>query len=96
MTKPITYGQLHRLLTELGFQDISVPDSHAAFRHQDTDTVILLAIHAPTEPAREIDVRRVGRILDEKGILDAGAFARFVADGRLSLSAAREGQTVAG
>ncbi len=35
----VTYGQVVAVLEELGFTDVSVPESHKAFRHSDTDTI---------------------------------------------------------
>lgn len=78
-----TYGQLQRLLLDLGFEDKSVPDSHAAFRHEDSDTVILLAIHSPDEPASLVDVRSVRRMLIEKGLIDPDEFDHRVAEPHL-------------
>ncbi len=70
MNEKVTYGQLRQLLFDLGFADISIKDSHAGFRHEDDETVILLAVHDQREPARIADVKYVRRVLDaSRGVI---------------------------
>ncbi len=89
MPKTITYGQLHQFLLDLGFEDKSVNDSHAGFRHAVSATVILLAIHQPRDPAKLADVRYVRRILIERGLVTSAEFDGFLAEGRIPESSAK-------
>ena len=80
MAKPkdATYGQLCQLLLRLGFLDESVKGSHRAFRHADSDTLILFGeYYKRSTPLRDEDLVSVRRHLDEKGFVDADTFGRL-------------------
>jgi hypothetical protein len=80
MAEEVTYGQLSQVLLDLGFVEQTVPQSHTRYCHQESETVILLAAHAPEAAARPFDVKYVRRVLDETGLLDAREFERRLAE----------------
>jgi predicted RNA binding protein YcfA (HicA-like mRNA interferase family) len=80
MAEEVTYGQLSQVLLDLGFIEHTVPKSHAGYRHEESETVILLAPHASEDIARPLDVRYVRRVLNETGLLDAQEFDRRLAE----------------
>lgn len=82
----VTYAQLREFLLDLGFRDISIKDSHSAFRHEPSNTVVLLAPYESGASVREIDLRSVRRLLTEKGLIDPDGFDAFVEDHRLASS----------
>ncbi|HEY7065704.1 MAG TPA: type II toxin-antitoxin system HicA family toxin [Chloroflexota bacterium] len=74
MSRELTQVELEELLVQLGFQLIaSVPGSHRAFRHESTDTLVVLKWDqaTPVMPAVVVGTRR---LLDEKGIIDKKDF----------------------
>jgi predicted RNA binding protein YcfA (HicA-like mRNA interferase family) len=80
MVEKLTYGDLHQVLIDLGFVANRVPDSHVSFRHEPSDTVILMALHASTEATKPIDVKYVRRVLDERGLLAGAEFDRQIGE----------------
>lgn len=79
MSKPVTYAQLSHSLKQLGFRDESVEDSHMLFRHSPSDTMILFGRRSPKEPVRLYDAVYVGRMLDERGLVDRKTCDEFFA-----------------
>lgn len=73
-SRQVTYGDLARLLEELGFHDESMKGSHQAFRHATSDTLILLAPAVPADPVRKEDLISVRRHLDSKGLMAPATF----------------------
>ena len=86
MPKSITYAELFRLLLDLDFVDTSVRDSHLAYRHVDSDTMLLFGLHDPNEALAPHDVAKVRRMLDERGLLKGTDFDAFLASGRVPAS----------
>jgi predicted RNA binding protein YcfA (HicA-like mRNA interferase family) len=80
MVEPITYGNLSRILMDLGFAKHDIPGSHVGYEHSGSGTIILLAAHTSKQMARMIDVKYVRRVLDEKGLLDGKEFDRRITD----------------
>lgn len=81
MAKPkrVTHGELRRLLVALGFVEESVEGSHRAFRHADSDTLIVLPDYRDlSEPVRDEDLISVRRHLEERGLAGPRDFAALV------------------
>src|SRR5205085_6310648 len=74
-----SFGQLLRLLTDLGFTEARTPDGYRVYRHLATDTVFVFADRSNDGPAREADVVGVRRQLTERGLIDDDDFQRFLA-----------------
>ena len=77
--RALTSGQVEPLLIRLGFTQVATAGDHRAFRHEATDTLIVL----PGGPADgELDgIHRavVRRMLDERGVLDGEDFDTLLA-----------------
>ena len=86
MIKRVTYGQLYQLLLDLEFVDQQVQQPWKAYRHGDTDTLILLANRNQTLPARDSDLFSVRRYLVDNGLMEESDFEGFLSHGRLSRS----------
>jgi hypothetical protein len=66
----ITYGDLAEVLTGLGFVSMAVGERWRAYRHVDSDTLIVLAKHDWEVPARKLDLVSVRRQLLENALID--------------------------
>ena len=77
--KAISFGEIESLLIGLGFVRLQTTGDHRAFRHEESDTLIVL----PGWPAdNELDaIHRavVRRMLDERGVIDGDAFDSLLA-----------------
>lgn len=75
----VTFRDVECILAKLGFVRLQTAGDHRAFRHEETDTLIVL----PGGPAdRELDgIHRaaVRRMLDERGVVDGAAFDTLLA-----------------
>ncbi len=75
----VTYRDIECVLAELGFDRLQSTGDHRAFRHEESDTLIVL----PGWPAdNELDaIHRavVRRMLDERGVIDGDAFDSLLA-----------------
>ena len=76
----ITYGQLHRLLVGLEFEDVPVKQKWKAYRHAPSDTLILLPDRQPNQRARAPELISVRRHLVENGIVNEDEFDQFLAE----------------
>ena len=70
----ITYGDLAEFLTGLGFVSLAVGERWRAYRHVDSDTLIVLANHDSNVPARQLDLVSVRRQLLEKALIEENEF----------------------
>lgn len=80
MDERITYGRLRQLLLGLNFQDVPTTEKWKAYRHEATETVILLADRKSNQFAREPDILSIRRHLADNGIMDEQQFERVIAD----------------
>lgn len=83
----IRFSQLRQLLLDLEFTEIVVPESHLAFRHEPSDTVIMLPIYEGNEPVAPRHYVPVRTLLDAKGLLDGAEFDRLLPSGAVKQSA---------
>ncbi len=77
--KAITFGEIESLLIRLGFTRIATAGDHQPFRHEVTDTLIVLPGGSADRELDGIHRAVVRRMLDEKGVLDGEAFDTMVA-----------------
>jgi hypothetical protein len=74
MSNPLTYADLDYALVQLGFEKRILEEKHFVYCHRETETLVTFPISEPEEQIRmghEISARRV---IDERGIADAGTF----------------------
>src|SRR4051794_20329606 len=77
MSRTVTEVQLEALLVQLKFRQIAaVPGSHKAFRHDATDATVVLGWAPPSKQLNPAVIAGVKKLLDEKGVIDGGAFDR--------------------
>jgi len=86
MPDRVTYGQLYQLLLDLEFVDQPAEERWKVFRHEGSNTLILLGGRDRTSPAREADLLSVRRHLLENGLIEENEFEDFVSHGRLAHS----------
>ncbi len=75
----VTYGQLHQLLLDLGFQDHS--GEHLMYVHpEQANGLLRLAFHEGHELMLARDVVKVRALLDLSGIMERDEFERWTRD----------------
>jgi hypothetical protein len=77
-TRSVTYGDIYRLLAQLDFVDVSSECPWKAYRHDATDTLILLARCEPESPARPADLVSVRRQVVDNGLVNQHDFERML------------------
>jgi hypothetical protein len=81
MASQITYGELADVLTQLGFVATTVEDRWRAYRHADSDTLIVLANRDSTSPARHLDLISVRRHLIDNYLIGENEFDTLLIGG---------------
>ncbi|MCI0463159.1 MAG: hypothetical protein L0Z62_39940 [Gemmataceae bacterium] len=66
----VPFATLQRVLEGLGFVKKEVPRSHIYFQHDPSDSLLLFRLYRPREKVSEVDLIRVRKFLDEKGIIE--------------------------
>jgi hypothetical protein len=84
MASQITYVELSEFLTRLGFVATTIEDRWRAYRHAESDTLILVADHDRTLPARHADLVSVRRHLVENNLIGENEFDAFLIGSRRS------------
>lgn len=74
MASQISYGELADVLERLGFVATTVENRWRAYRHADSDTLIVLANHDRTATARPLDLISVRRHLVGNDLIDEHEF----------------------
>jgi len=74
MASQITYGELAEVLMRLGFTATTVEDRWQAYRHADSDTLIVLANRDSASPARPSDLVSVRRHLVDNDLIAENEF----------------------
>lgn len=88
MTEPrIRFSKLRALLLELGFRETVVPDSHIGFRHELSDTTIMLPIYKGDDLLLPRHIVPVRTLLDGKGLLEGDEFDQMLASGSVKQTA---------
>jgi len=78
-TDRITFREFEALLLRLGFAHSKPRGDHRYYRHDASDTVILLPDYAPDDLVRPHHAIAIRRLLDEKGLLESVEYDRVVA-----------------
>ena len=73
MAKRVTYGQLRRVLTELGFLETRRANG-VALEHRPSDTLFLFRPYKEQDRMQPAEVFLVTKQLDERGLLEPDAF----------------------
>lgn len=67
--EPITYSQLHEILSQLGFSCQRVEPKWIRYEHAPSDTVIVLVEKKPKDRVRVTDAVSARKHLVEKGLI---------------------------
>jgi len=70
----ITFAALRQLLSDLGFVEKVLPQSHVVFEHAPSDTIFVFRPYRPRDRVADYDLVGVRRHLDERGLLECGDF----------------------
>ena len=73
MPSQITYGQLRRVLSALGFQEIRKSDG-IALKHGKSDTLFLFRLYEDGERMQPAEISHVRLLLDQRGLLEPESF----------------------
>jgi hypothetical protein len=88
MSEPrIRFAKLRQLLQGLKFLEINVPDSHIGFRHESSDTTIMLPNYKGSEIVAPRHLVPVRTLLDGKGLLESKEFDRILRSDTIEQSA---------
>jgi hypothetical protein len=88
MTEPrIRFSKLRQLLLDLEFTETVVPGSHIGFRHDPSDTTIMLPCYKGNEIVAPRHQAPIRTLLDGKGLLSGEEFDRILASGSVEQSA---------
>jgi hypothetical protein len=80
MSEPrIRFSKLRHLLLALEFTETVVPESHVGFRHESSDTTIMLPTYKGNEVVAPRHLVPIRTLLDGKGLLEGAAFDRMLA-----------------
>jgi hypothetical protein len=75
-----TFAGLRRLLTDLGFKEVSVTKPNVGFEHDQSKLLIVLPSYRSNSAVAAHHLAYVRMMLDGKGLMDAEEFGRRVAD----------------
>jgi hypothetical protein len=73
MKNDINYGELRKLLLELGFSE-SVVKEGIVFRHEPSDTMFVFRLYRPTDAVASYNLIEVKSMLDARGLMTAETF----------------------
>ena len=76
MNRKITFAELCRLLENMNFSQIIQP-THVLFEHAASDTKVVLRPYESRDVVNPIDLAKVRKALDERGLMAADAFEHF-------------------
>jgi predicted RNA binding protein YcfA (HicA-like mRNA interferase family) len=80
MSNPrITFGQLRRLLIDMGFTETVTPKSHVFFAHERSGAEVALPIYRSNRIVLPHHLSTVRVMLDAKGLMDEDDFDEAVA-----------------
>jgi hypothetical protein len=78
MAVKLTFAELRQFLLGLGFQEDLAKQIYPRFRHRPSDTVFMFRPYKPTDRVNPGDLVAVRRFLDERGLMEADEFDRFL------------------
>jgi hypothetical protein len=76
----IKFSTLRQILLDCGFREVAVSDSFVGFKHDQSDTLIVLPEYRATAHVAPHHLAQVRVTLDAKGLLDAEKFDRRLTD----------------
>jgi len=74
MAKKVTFGQVRRLLDELGFEKMPHKEPHVVYEHKPSDTLLFFRPHRLREDVDPMTLSIVRKTLDWKGFLEEDKF----------------------
>lgn len=74
----VTYGELERAFLSMGFVAEDTTGEHKVFRHQPTDTLVLLPPGPAQTPLEAIRLLPTRKIVGERGVVEGDAFDRLL------------------
>ena len=74
MNKRITFAQFDGVLEELGFKKTIIPTSHVNYRHEASDTLLMIRLHQPDDFVPEYVMASTQLQLDGRGVIGAAEF----------------------
>jgi hypothetical protein len=77
MTRKITFAELCRFLEGIDFERVTQP-THVLFEHTASDTKVVLRPYQARDVVNATDLAVVRKTLDERGLLPAESFERFM------------------
>jgi hypothetical protein len=78
MAKTITFAELRHFLLGLGFVEDTVRGGFLRFQHDPSDTRFIFRAYKATDRVNPGDLVAVRRFLDERGLMEADEFDRFL------------------
>ena len=78
MGRTITFAELRTFLREMGFVEDTVRGEFLRFQHDPSDTRFIFRAYKPTDRVNPGDLVAVRRFLDERGLMEADEFERFL------------------
>lgn len=90
MVDPVrmTYGELYRVLAQLGFTEVPVRPSWRAYRWAASEMLVLLPNRPRNAAVRPVELASVRRHLVEAGLVGPEELEALLADGSLPHSSA--------
>lgn len=73
MRNKIRFGELRRLLLDVGFQEVSGP-KQIIFQHLPSNTLFVFRAYRPSDPVTAYNLVEVKDMLDSRGLMSADAF----------------------
>lgn len=71
MIEPITFGQLHGVLEQLGFRRSTGSNDYVAYRHEATDTVLHYPAHHKNDLVPTASILGTRKLLVDRGVVEA-------------------------
>ena len=78
MRSTVTFSQVRRVLTDLGFQLTRRRPNVVGLEHPESDTLFLFRPYKDTDRVTPAEVVIVRKMLDEKGLLEPDAFEELL------------------
>jgi hypothetical protein len=69
MHSQVTYGQLRRVLSAVGFQEVRKPEG-VALKHGESDTLFLFRPYEDSDRMQPAEIGHVRFLLDQRGLLE--------------------------
>ena len=80
----VTYKEFDQVLVELGFERFRTKDGFRLYRHDPTETVVLLPGEPDDEYVPVYHVRGNAFILDGRGVVERDEFERMIAERKVA------------